>query len=92
MSNFNLSISARENGTLEAAYIQLSDAPIALTREIGGAVVVDFDANANVVGVEILAPITVEMVHRIADALKPAERDSFNSFVENYAPKALLNS
>jgi uncharacterized protein YuzE len=82
MSNFNLSISARENGTLEAAYIQLSDAPVAMTHELGGSVVVDFDANSNVVGVEILAPITVAMVHRIADALKPAERESFNQFVE----------
>jgi uncharacterized protein YuzE len=37
-----------------SAYIYLSDNAVLVTREITGTVIVDLDADANVVGVELL--------------------------------------
>lgn len=89
---FNLSISARDDGTLEAAYIQLSSERVAHTQELMDEVVLDFDSEDNLVGVEILAPVKISTVHEVAKVLKAKQRKSFNRFVETYAPPSLVTA
>lgn len=90
-NNFNLSINARDDGTLEAAYIQLSSAKAARTDElIPSVLLIDMDSSGNVVGVEILAPVDIATVHAVAKKLKVKQRKSFNTFIEKYAPKSLV--
>ena len=57
-NGFSISVDAREDGSLVAAYVQLSTAKSARTEEvIESILLVDFDSDDNVVGIEILAPM-----------------------------------
>ena len=90
-SGFGLRVNAREDGTLEAAYLQLSDGKVARTEEkIPSVLLMDFDANNLVVGIEILAPVKLTAVLEMANRLEEAHRSAFNAFVKSYAPPAIL--
>jgi uncharacterized protein YuzE len=55
---FEISTSARDDGTIEAVYIYFAHRPVAKTREIKGDVLLaDFDEQGIMIGLEILAPV-----------------------------------
>jgi uncharacterized protein YuzE len=90
-TGFGLTVNAREDGTLEAAYVQLSDAKVVRTDEvIKSVLLVDFDANDAVVGIEILAPVKISTVLEVANRMGEAHRKSFDDFVRRYAPPAII--
>jgi len=85
---FELSVSARDDGTLEAMYIRFGAGAVHATKEIVEDVLLaDYDAAGELLGLEILAPV------RIADleALAPdARRPAFRRFVEQSAPASFI--
>ena len=92
-TGIELSINARNDGSLEAAYVQVSDAPVATTREvIKSVLLVDLDENGELVGVEILAPVKISQVQEIASSLESPQRESFERFLRKYVPSTLLTS
>ena len=55
---FELAISARDDGTLEAMYIRLRDGVVDHTQEvIPGILMADYDAKGELYGLEVLAPV-----------------------------------
>ena len=85
---FEISTSGDEDGEVESAYIYLSHSPVARTRMHKAEVLsADYDASGALVGMEILAPV------KIADLVKVAEpeiREAFERFVRGAAPPALI--
>lgn len=87
---FEISTSARDDGTIEAVYIYFSHRPVASTREIKRDVLLaDFDAEGNIIGLEVLAPVKVSEIVMLAD---PNRRVSFERFVKGAAPAALIQA
>lgn len=87
---FEISTSARDDGTIEAVYIYFSHGPVASTREIKRDVLLaDFDAEGNIIGLEILAPVKVSELVSLAD---PGRRVPFERFVKGAAPAALVRA
>lgn len=90
---FALSVSARHDGTLEAAYIKMSNAEVASTKELSkSALLADFDVDGNLVGIEILAPVTISEVLNLADVLQSGQNQAFCKFVWQSAPPALVTA
>lgn len=86
-----LSVSARADGSLEAAYLRISDKPVACTEELVESVLlIDMDQGGRPVGVEILAPVKLAQVLEIADRLDTSQRQAFENFVRSSAPPALV--
>ena len=89
-TRFELSISAREDGTLEAVYIQVSDREVARTEEIiEDVLLADYDAKGRIVGFEILAPVKIGQLIERVDRPK---RASLNRFIEVAAPKQFITA
>jgi uncharacterized protein YuzE len=87
---FELSISARNDGTLEAAYIQLSELAVARTREIVEDVLLaDYDSRGGIVGLEILAPVKLSDLTKLVDRSK---RPAFKRFVARSAPRDFVTN
>ena len=85
---FELSVSARDDGTLEAAYISLSNAKVDRTQEIlEDILLADYASNGKLVGIEILAPVTFSDLIKLID--KPM-RPSFQRVVRHAAPEELV--
>jgi hypothetical protein len=85
---FEISISSRDDGTLEAMYIRLSDDKVATTKEIRDDVLLaDYSASGELVGIEILAPVRLKDLVRLVDQPK---RAGFRRFVEETAPEELV--
>jgi uncharacterized protein YuzE len=92
-NGFGLTVNAREDGTLEAAYVQLSKSKVARTEEVLKSVMlVDYDADNEIVGIEILAPVKIATVLEVAERMEEAHRESFNEFVRRYAPPAVVET
>jgi uncharacterized protein YuzE len=90
---FGLSVTARPDGSLEAAYLQLSDHKVARTEEVvQSGLLLDLDENNEIVGVEILAPVSLDRVIDLADRLDESQRQAFETFVRSSAPPALVTS
>ncbi|MBI2192633.1 MAG: DUF2283 domain-containing protein [Planctomycetes bacterium] len=74
-----MSISGRDDGTIDAIYIRLSNDKIARTKEIDrDALLADYNAKGKIVGIEILAPVKIEEVVKLVD---PAKRPHLRNFV-----------
>jgi uncharacterized protein YuzE len=83
---FELSVSGRADGTVEAVYIRFSQAPVAETRELKrNLLVADYDARGRLVGVELLGPVSVSFVVQLVD---DEQRDSFRRFIQSNLPRA----
>jgi uncharacterized protein YuzE len=90
-TGFGLTVNAREDGTLEAAYLQISNNKVVRTEELVESVLLlDYDQNDHIAGIEILAPVKISQVMEIADRLELSHQDSFRNFVRSSAPPALL--
>ena len=86
---FEISISARDDGTLEALYIRLSANKIARTKELPGPdeVLADYDSRGRLVGIEILSPVKLTKIARLVDQPK---RETFRKLVSTSAPELVL--
>lgn len=85
---FEISTLFRGDGTLAATYIKLGNQPIAKTDElIQDTVLVDYDAHGSVVGIEILAPVKLEI---IVDLVKKAGNPSLEAAIQRNLPHELL--
>ncbi len=87
---FELSVSARNDGTLEAMYVRFSNRKVARTDEvIEDVLLVDLDSRNELVGIEILAPVKLSVVAGIVE--KPM-RASFRKFIRSAAPSDLVHT
>ena len=85
---FELSISGRDDGTLEAAYIRLSRSKVAKTKEIVEDILLaDYNASGDLIGIEILAPVKLSQLTKLVDERK---RRQFRRFVQHSAPHELV--
>jgi uncharacterized protein YuzE len=92
-TEFGLTVSAREDGTLEAAYVQLSKNQVARTEElIESVLLLDLDSRGAIVGIEILAPVSISVVMNLAKRLEEPQRKSFKKFLKASAPPALVHA
>ena len=88
---FEISISARDDGTLEALYIRLSRNKVASTKEIPGndEVLADYDSSGKLVGIEVLSPVRLRKIVQLVDEPR---RKPFRRFIKNAAPEELVNA
>lgn len=92
-ATFELSVNSRSDGTLESAYIQLSKAKTVRTEElIESVLIVDYGRSGVLVGIEILAPVKISQVQKIAKHLEVSRRKAFRKFVKSSAPPALVTA
>jgi uncharacterized protein YuzE len=85
---FELSLSAREDGTLETLYIRFRHGKIKRTSEvIEDTVIADYDEHDNLVGIEILAPVKLS---ELAKLVEQPRRTSFRRFVRHSGPPCLV--
>ncbi len=88
IQGFELSLSSREDGTLEAIYIRVSDGEVAESKEIEQDVVIaDYDKDGNLVGVEILSPVRIASLNML---VKNQRRTAFQRFVEESFPRSFV--
>jgi uncharacterized protein YuzE len=88
MLGFELSISGRDDGTIEAIYISLSEKRIHKTDEvIPDVLLVDHDSQGGIVGIEILAPVQITKITRLVDQ---PQRRSLRRFIEQSAPEEMV--
>jgi len=81
---FELSVSARDDGTLEAAYIRFRTGKSKRTREIiEDTLIADYDEHDNLLGLEILAPVKLS---DLAKLVEQPRRNSFRKFVKHSGP------
>jgi len=89
LAGFELSVSGRGDGTIEAAYVYLSKKKVARTKEIvEDALLADYDAKGQLIGIEILAPINIT---RIARLVEQPQRAPFLRFLRHSAPQELVH-
>lgn len=85
---FKLSISASADGTVQAVYIRLRTNKITRTKEIVEDIVMaDYDGRGQLVGIEILAPVSLRIIVKLVD--QPRRRP-FSKFVKKRAPGDLV--
>ncbi len=85
---FELSISARNDGTLEAAYVRFRHGKVSKTREIiEDVLLADYNTRGRLLGIEILAPVRIADLVRLVD--EPS-RKPFRRFVERSVPRELV--
>lgn len=82
---FELSTSARNDGTIEAIYISFSPCgKVARTEEIHGDILLaDYDDDDKLIGLEILAPVKISELAKLVEGPK---RAPFKKFVRSAAP------
>lgn len=87
---FQISLSGRSDGTLEAMYIRLREGTVARTEEIKEDVLLcDFDRRGNLLGIEILAPVKLSKLTQLVS--RPMRRP-FRRFVGSAAPEELVEA
>ena len=82
------SFSARDDGTLEAAYIRFAFGDVAKTVEIvEDVLLVDYDENGEMLGIEILAPVRLK---DITELVAPRQRSPVRKVFEERANDLLV--
>ena len=85
---FEISVSARDDGTLEAAYIRFKDGKVAHTQEvIEDVLLVDYDAKDDIIGIELLSTVKLSDLVRLVDQPR---RAPFRRFVKHSAPEEFV--
>ncbi len=88
--SFECSISACDDGTLEAVYLQVAQGQAERTVEvIQDILMADYDAAGHLLGFELLAPVRLADMLRVVD---PPIRPKFQRFVEKAAPQKLVTA
>jgi hypothetical protein len=87
---FQIAISGRRDGSIEAVYLAVSDNKIARTDEIiEDHMLVDYDRNGRIVGVEILAPVRLRDVTGLVDV---RSRAPLKRFLRRSVPQEFVTS
>lgn len=74
-----MSVSGRNDGTIEAMYIQILDCPVARTEEIRTDVMLaDYAADGRLVGIEVLSPVRFADVEAL---VSDDQREPFRRFM-----------
>lgn len=85
---FEISISGRDDGTIEVVYITLRDGKAARTREvIEDVLLADYDNRGRLIGIEILAPVRLS---KLTPLVEEKRRKPFRNFVRTQAPDDLV--
>ena len=85
---YELSISGRNDGTLEALYIRMLTDKVAYTEEVVEDILLaDYNKKGELVGIEVLAPVRISKMTKLVD--KP-QKTSFRKFVKQSAPEELV--
>jgi uncharacterized protein YuzE len=86
--NFEVSISGRDDGTVEAIYVKFLPDAVAKTVEVEqDELLVDYNENGDVVGIEILAPVKLA---QLTDLVEQGQRDSFLRFIRTTVPDSFV--
>ena len=89
-TGFEISISARGDGTPEAVYIRFSRSRVARTKEIeSDSLLADYDARQRLVGIEVLAPVRLSQLTQL---VARSQRASFGRFLRQAVPQALVRA
>jgi hypothetical protein len=85
-----LNVSARPDGSVEAAYMRLSTLQVARTREVvPGCLLADYSKGGALVGIEILGPVKVASLRNL---ISKSRREKILNFVKNALPQALVQA
>ena len=85
---FEISVSARGDGTLEAAYIRFQEGKVAKTREIiKDVLLADYNSRNELLGIEMLAPVRLSDLTNLVDQPR---RKPFRRFTKQTAPDEFL--
>jgi uncharacterized protein YuzE len=88
VTGIEVSVSARDDGTLEAVYVTFRTGEVAETREIDGDVLLaDYDAQGRLLGVELLAPVRLS---DIVTLLPTTRQTRVHNFLRQRAPREFL--
>jgi uncharacterized protein YuzE len=86
---FEVSISGRDDGTIEAAYIQISTDPVHRTKEIRKDIIlVDYSDEGELVGIEILAPVRMSELVKLVKKKQP--KHGLKKFIASSVPRELV--
>ena len=87
---FEISVSGRDDGTLEAIYIRFQDGTVSETKEIMDDVLLaDYDRRGELLGIEILAPVKISDLMRLVE--EPRKRP-FRKFIKQTAPEEFVHA
>lgn len=87
---FNLSISGRADGRIDAVYLTVANRKVARTQEVvADHLLVDYDRNGRVVGVEILGPVRLRDVTGLVDQ---RSRGTLRRFLARSVPHEFVAS
>lgn len=85
---YEISVSGRNDGTLEAAYIRFKTTKVHRTVEvIEDSLLADYDRKRDLVGIEILAPVRLTDLTRLVDRDRRAD---FRRFARQAMPHELV--
>lgn len=91
--SYSFSVHARRDGTLEAAYVKWSAGEAVRTVEIEPSkLLADYDEHDQLVGIEILAPVTLAELLPVVDRWDAPRRQQFRNFLESFASPAVLTA
>ncbi len=86
-----MTISADEDGTVSGLYLFLSESPVATTKEINeDALAADYDKDGKLVGMEILAPVTITSVLDLVE--DSPMRESLARFLAGCGPPEFIRA
>ena len=85
---FEVSISGRDDGTIEAVYVTFLPHKVAKTVEVKeDQLLVDYNRRGEVVGIEILAPIQIKA---LTDYVKDEKKKPFRKFIRTSVPDTFV--
>lgn len=86
---FELRLTGGPDGRIRAAYVNLGNAGVARTKGIvDDTLLADYDARGRLVGIEILAPVKMQVLIRLIDK---EHRAAFRRFAKESIPERLLD-
>jgi uncharacterized protein YuzE len=90
--SFEISISGRNDGTLEALYVQIiPELSVSRTEEIRRDVLLaDYAEDGRLVGVEVLAPVRIADIEKLVK--DKSFQKAFREFLNRSAPKELVTA
>lgn len=90
--HFEVSVAVdRDDGEILAVYFRVRKGNSAECIESeDGAVVADYDKDGNLLGVELLAPCSVQVLDRIARREPPSSRTRVRNFLRNNVPRRMI--
>jgi uncharacterized protein YuzE len=87
-SMFQISLTGGPDGRLRAAYIHVRKAKVARTKEVvADTLLADYDSRDRLVGIEILGPVSIQVLTELVD---DKDRAAFERFAEESIPESLL--